>query len=80
MSDLTLKISQKQRHGPMIDPVRMSKVTDANNLKDEIIKDLTGGQKSRKDTSALRKHKTSESSSKLINEPGNSLLLSKKRM
>ena len=63
----------------MADPIRMSKITDANNLKEEIIKDLTDGQKSRKDTSALRKHKTTESSGKLIKEAGSGAMYQKSR-
>ena len=63
----------------MADPIRMSKITDANNLKEEIIKDLTDGQKSRKDTSALRKHKTTESSGKMIKEAGSGAMYQKSR-
>ena len=42
MSDMAIKMSQKRQRGPpMFDTQRMSKLTDTNNLKREIIRDLS---------------------------------------
>lgn len=53
----------------------MSKISDANHLREEIIKDLTSGSKSRKDSNVLRKQQTSESSAKQLHDKGNSVIL-----